>query len=267
MLEQDYQQSFIDFKPELQSFVFRLLANRQDTEDVVQDTYIKMQENLGSFKGKSSFKTWVFTIALNLAKNHLTRQKRWLESSQDYGARLHMNSPAHWDALVKVFESTPDKDYEIREHINYCFNCVNKTLELNQQICLLLKEIYGFKVSEIMQMTKLTEGVVKHALADARKNMVRIFDNRCSFVNKNGVCHQCTTLTGMLNKKQDEQIKALEIKMVKEGNKPDKEYLLNLRMDLVRQIDPLNADNNLLTTYMLENKEKWVEEGKEKKLV
>lgn len=267
MLEQDYLEAFLKLKSELQSFVFRMLTNKQDAEDIVQDTYIKVQENLVSFKGNSSFKTWVFAIALNLSKNHLIRQKRWLESSQDYGARLHMHSTAHWDAFVKVFEAAPDKEYEVKEHINYCFNCVIKTLELNQQICLWLKEVYAFKVSEIMLITNLSEGVVKHALADARKSMVRIFDNRCSFVNKNGVCHQCTTLTGMLNKKQDAQAKALEIKMVKEGDKPNKEYLLNLRMELVRQLDPLNTANTLLTTYMLENKEKWVKEGKERKLL
>lgn len=264
MLQHDYIQDFLKFKPALQSFIFRMLTNRQDAEDIVQETYIKVQQNIGTFKGESTFKTWVFSIALNLSKNHLTKQERWLENAQDYGAALHMQSAEHWTAFKNVFESTPDKQYDAKEHIAYCFNCINKTLEPDQQVCLLLKEVYEFKISEIMQITGLTEGIIKHAIADARKNMIRIFDDRCSFVNKKGVCHQCTSLTGSLNPKQNAQIEAVKIKMVKEGNNPDKELLLHLRLELVKSIDPLNSPNTILNSYMLEQSEKWVVEATKK---
>ena len=244
-----------------------MLTNREDAEDIVQETYIKVHKNIETFKGESSFKTWVFSIALNLSKNHLSKGKRWLENAQDYGAMLHAYSPEHWAKFQQVFESTPDKAYEVKEHIAYCFNCINKTLELNQQVCLLLKEVYEFKVLEIMQITNLTEGIVKHAVADARKNMVRIFDNRCAFVNKEGVCHQCTTLKGNLNPKQNAHVQSLKIKMVKEGNNPNKERLLNLRLELVKNIDPLSSPNTLVNTFMLESCENWVEEGIEKKVL
>jgi len=105
-------------------------------------------------------------------------------------------------------------------------------------------------------------------LADTRKNMIRIFDDRCAFVNKKGVCHQCTALTGILNSKQDAHIKAQKIKMVKEGNSSvDKEYLLDLRLELVNGIDPLNSKNTIINTYMLESCETWVKEGIEKKVL
>jgi RNA polymerase sigma-70 factor (ECF subfamily) len=256
-----YETEFIAFKNELSSFIFRLLTNRQDTEDIVQDTFIKGINKIDSFQGKSTLKTWVFRIALNTAKNHLKGKKRWLENAQDYGADLHSKSPDLSDKMRTIFNSTPEKDYEIKEHINYCFNCINKTLLLKQQICLLLKEVYAFKVSEIMEITSFTEGTVKHSLADARKNMIRIFDNRCAFVNKNGACHQCTTLKGILNPKQDAHIKAQEIKLVKEGSNTNAEYLLNLRLELVSGVDPLNDKNTILNTYMLENSKEWVVKG------
>ena len=162
---------------------------------------------------------------------------------------------------VSLFHSKPDTEFEIREHISYCFTCINKTLVLQQQVCLLLKEIYDFKVSEIMEITGLSEGMVKHALADARKHMVRIFDNRCAFINKNGACHQCTSLKGVLNPLQDAQARANELKLVKEGESPDREYLLNLRIALAKGIDPLNSSNTHLHAYFLESIPKWVEQG------
>lgn len=253
-----YEQDFLDFRKELHSFVFRLLANRQDAEDVVQETYIKVVEKISTFEGRSSFKTWVFTIALNKARNLLKQQKRWREDTQDIAAGMHMDSPEMTQKVMEVFFRRPDQEFEIREHISYCFNCITKTLDLSQQLCLLLKEVYEFKVGEIMEITGLTEGKVKHALADARQNMIRIFDNRCAFVNKNGICHQCTALKGVLNPQQDAHIKAKEVKLVKEADNPDKEYLLNLRMKLVQEIDPLNASNSHLHNYFLENNPKWV---------
>lgn len=267
ILKEQYETEFISFKDKLTSFVFRLVTNRQDTEDIVQETYLKVFEKLNTFKKASSFKTWVFTIALNTAKNHLDRQNRWKENAQDYGANLHSKHPRYSEQFVSVFHTTPEREYEIKEHINYCFNCINKTLILKQQICLLLKEVYHFKISEIMQITNFTEGIVKHALADARKNMIRIFDDRCAFINKKGTCHQCTALTGVLNPKQDAHIKAQKLKLVKEGNTTNGEYLLNLRLDLVQGIDPLNSKNTIINTYMLENCESWVKVGIEKKVL
>ena len=267
MNKESYLNEFLEFKQELASYIFRLVTNRQDTEDIIQDTFLKIDTNIVSFKQKSSFKTWVYAIATNTAKNYLSKRNRWIENAQDYGANLHVQSKEHWDKFHVVFNSTPDKVYETKEHINYCFNCINKTLVTNQQICLLLKEVYQFKMSEIITITRLSEGVAKHALADARKHMIRIFDNRCSLVNKNGVCHQCSELTGILNPKQDAQAKAKEIKMVKNGASEDKEYLLDLRLDLVKGIDPLNSANTLVNVYMLESCEKWVEEGKRKKVL
>lgn len=267
MLLENHIQEFLQIKPELQSFLYRMLINKQDMEDIVQETYIKVHQNIHTFKGESSFRTWFFSIAINLSKNQLKKQKRWVENAQDYGAELHATDEGLWNKMKEVFADTPDKTYEIKEHIAYCCNCIFKTLELNQQLCLWLKEVYHFKVNEITEITGLTEGKVKHAIADGRKNMVRIFGNRCSFVSKKGVCHQCTVLRGNLNPGHDAQMEATKLKMVKDGNNPDKEHLLNLRFELTSGINPLDAPNTILNTYMLENIENWVILGQQNKVL
>lgn len=263
----EYQNEFISFREQLESFLYRLLTNTQDVEDLIQDTYIQIFDKIDTFKNASSFKTWVFAIALNKAKNHLDKQKRWGENTQDYGAKLHDQSDELWNKMLTVFHATPEKQYEVKEHLTYCFNCINKTLNLEQQICLLLKEVHEFKVWEIVEITGLSEGKVKHAIANARKNMIRIFNNRCSFVNKKGVCHQCTTLTGRLNSEKDAAEQANKLQLVKEMNNPDKEYLLNLRIELVKSINPLNAPNFKLHDYMLNSAENWVKLGETKKVL
>ncbi len=265
-METRYQREFINFQEHLKSFLFRLLINKADVEDVYQITYVKVHDKIDSFNNESSFKTWVFSIALNTAKNLLHNQNRWHENAQDYAAKLHAQSPKHLNLLKETFASTPDEIYEIKEHISHCFNCITKTLELEQQICLWLKEVYDFKISEIMEISNLSEGKVKHALANARKNMIRIFDQRCALVNKNGTCTQCTTLTGVLNQSQEAHIRYNKSKMARAALSDNQEHLLNLRVDLTKNVDPYNAPNSELNFFMLESMEGWVEEGKRKEM-
>ena len=233
MNKEIFHSEFVNFSGELTSFLYRLVANRQDAEDLTQDSYIKATTNLSSYKPeKASLKTWVFTIALNTAKNHLSKMSRWGENDLTICQEYHSNSPERMQEIGEVFNSTPEARFEMKEHLSYCFTCITKTLDLNQQICLLLKEVYGFKQDEIIKITGLSEGKVKHGIADARKNMKRIFDNRCALINKEGICNQCTALNGIFNPKQDAHIKARELKL---ASTSDRDKLLELRMQLVRE--------------------------------
>lgn len=249
---QEYQDEFIRFRNELTSFVYRLVPNRQDSEDIVQDTYVKAFKNLDTFRGDSSFKTWVFTIALNRARDILKKRPRWTEDFQDICRSATYASQEIQAEMADISMNSPHGRFVLREHIDYCFTCIAKTLLLEEQVCLILKEIYQFKVQEIMRICDLSEGKVKHALASARKRLVHIFEQRCALVGKQGACHQCSELNGMFNPRQNFEEAAMKLKMVRERERADYDRLLELRLELVRAIDPLNAEGSELHNYMLE---------------
>jgi len=260
-----YQKEFIAFQDELKSFIYRLVTHRQETEDIAQETYIKAFKNLGTFKGNSTFKTWTFAIATNLAKDSLKARERWGEDWRDLVKDAHVGDRELMEKKFEVARTSEHGKFVIREHINYCFSCVNKTLLLTHQICLLLKEVYDFKINEITLITGLSEGKVKHTLADARKDMVRIFKKQCALVNKNGTCHQCTGLNGHYNPEQDAQMEANKIKMVRESRNKNYQELLDLRLQLVKAIDPLQAEGTDLHNYLIENSPKWAKAQTAKK--
>ncbi|NBP70456.1 MAG: RNA polymerase sigma factor, partial [Cytophagia bacterium] len=62
-----FQSLYSEFQSQLKSYLYRLLANRNDAEDLTHDTFIKAYEKLSTFRGESSLKTWVFQIATNLS--------------------------------------------------------------------------------------------------------------------------------------------------------------------------------------------------------
>ena len=252
-----YQEEFIHFRPQLKSYLFRLSASKEDSEDLLQDTYVKVFDKIGSFKGNSSFKTWVFAIATNLAKDNYRVKQLWGENWMDLVRDAHVQNPKLFAKKKQLLEKSPDAKFILSEHLNYCFNCTTKTLLLHEQICLWLKEVYGFKISEIMLILELSEGKVKHAIADARKHLIRIFKRKCALINKEGTCNQCTGLNQLYNPEQDAHIEANKLKMVKTQKEKNYDKLLDLRLALVKSIDPLSGKTIDLHHYLIKNSPKW----------
>ena len=77
------ESEFAALSTALESYLYRLTANRQDAEDLLHDTFIVVKQSFASFKGLSSFKTWVFSIATNLARDNQRVKNRWAVDVQD----------------------------------------------------------------------------------------------------------------------------------------------------------------------------------------
>ena len=147
--------------------------------------------------------------------------------------------------------TSPQGDFEIKEHIAFCFTCVSKSLPLEQHLALLLKEIYAFKVKEIAEIIGATEAMVKYYLNVGRSKMIDIFDGRCALINKKGVCHQCSELNGIFNPKQNAQEELSKIEMVRAAESGDKANLFDLRMKIVEATDPFESPAAIFELHFL----------------
>jgi RNA polymerase sigma-70 factor, ECF subfamily len=246
-----FQDLFSEFQNALKSYLYRLLANRNDAEDLLHDTFIKAYDKLSTFKGEASLKTWVFQIATHLAYNYLQRQKRWTPDVSEKAKQLVLSNPTLRNDIIKTHETAPDAKYDMKEHIDTCFTCIAKNLPIENQIVLMLKDVYDFSISEICLIMTKTEGVIKYLLQDGRKTMTDIFDNRCALINKNGVCNQCSELNGWFNPKQNQQAALMQLKLVKGSKKYNREELFAMRIELVKAIDPLRSNGTDLQQVLL----------------
>jgi RNA polymerase sigma-70 factor, ECF subfamily len=246
-----FQQLFAEFQPQLKSYLYRLLTDRNDTEDLIHDVFVKAFDKIKTFNGNSSLKTWVFTIATNLAYDFLKKYKRWQPDAQDQAKAFALSNRDVYDAINLVSYASGEGAYSMTEHIDFCFTCIAKTLLIEQQVALILKEMYEFSVKEIGLILNKSEGIVKHLLVDSRKTMTQIFDNRCALINKNGVCNQCSELNGIHNPKQNQQEAVMKLALVKAAKNFNREELYDLRVALVKNIDPLRAKGaDLQDTFM-----------------
>src|SRR5215207_1329264 len=162
---------FASFQAELKSFLLRMTASVQDAEDIVQETYIKAHAKIDTFRGESSLKTWVFSIASNLARDLLKTKKRWPETITDICREEALGNRQFFQEAIHIRETSPQGNFEIKEHIAFCFTCVAKSLPLEGHLALLLKEVYGFKVRAIAQILHLSEAMVKYHLHVSRSKM------------------------------------------------------------------------------------------------
>ena len=250
---------------QLKSYLLRITASVKDAEDIVHDTYIKGVEKLNTFRGESSLKTWLFTIASNIAKDNLRVQKRWTENVTDIAKAAAHNNKEFFAEAMHIAATSPQGQFEVKEHIAFCFTCISKSLPLEQQLCIFLKEVYEFKVNEIATILNTSDAMVKYYLHTGRSKMISIYDGRCALINKEGVCHQCSELNGIFNPKQNTQQELMKIDLKKESENGDKEHLFDLRMQILREIDPFESKAAALQQHHLEHNrhvmEKYVTES------
>ncbi len=236
-----FNEEFHSISGQLKSYLLRITASVPDVEDIVHDTYIKGLDKLHTFRGDASLKTWLFTIASNIAKDNLRAQKRWVENVTDVcKAAAHAN-PQFFEESMHIRSTSTQGAFEIKEHIAFCFTCISKSLPLEQQLCVFLKEVYEFKVSEIATIIDTTDAMVKYYLHTGRAKMISVFDGRCALINKEGICHQCSELNGIYNPKQKFQEEIVKIDMAREAGSADKERLFDLRMKIVTETDPFES--------------------------
>lgn len=259
MTTDDLITQFVTIQGELKSFLLRITASVQDAEDILQDTYLKAHAKIDTFRGESSLKTWIFSIASNLAKDLLRSKKRWPEAVTDICREETLGNKQFFQEALHIRETSPQGNFEIREHVAFCFTCIAKSLPLEGHLVLLLKEVYGFKVSEISQILQLSEAMVKYHLHVSRSKMIEIFDHRCSLINKGGICYQCTELNGIFNPKQKAQEELVKIEMVRDAENKSKGELFDLRMKILQELDPFESGAAELQLHHLEHNRQVIE--------
>ncbi|MGH9719208.1 MAG: RNA polymerase sigma factor [Bryobacteraceae bacterium] len=183
-------------RPALFAYIFRMVAQRQDAEDLVQEVFIRAIQSVGSYRGESSIRTWLYGIATHACLDHLRSRKRWRVEAQLAGEEETVADPQKIGAL-QALVTRPDFRFELREHIAFCFTCIGRTLPPEEQAALLLREVFGFSAQEAAQILGVSEPVSRHRLSAARASMIAAFDGLCQLINKTGRCYQCSSLREM----------------------------------------------------------------------
>lgn len=150
---------------------FQLLKNREDAEEVTQDTFIRAQRGLENFRGEASFSTWLYQIATNLSHNrywYWWRRKRSASVSLDM--TLCEESGTTLEEVLPAEGETPGDATLTREFVNEVSRCMGELNTRHREI-LELRIVHNFSYEEIAEALDISVGTVKSRIARARESL------------------------------------------------------------------------------------------------
>lgn len=169
--------------PELHAHCYRMLAASHDADDALQDALVKAWRRLGDFEGRSSLRTWLYTVVTRSCID-LARARGRRAMPVDLGpasARAVVDDapsgdiawlgPYAGDAPQGI--ASPAARYEQREAVELAFIAALQHLPGNQRAALLLFDVLGFPAEEIATMMRTTTTSVNSALQRARATVAR----------------------------------------------------------------------------------------------
>lgn len=153
------------FQQPVYNLVYRLVDDPADTNDVVQEVFLKVFRNVGSFRGNSSLKTWIYRIAVNEAHN----QRRWFSRHRrkEVGLEDDEENSRNWqDVLSDPGRSPFDvvASQEARELVEHALTGVNKTF----RTAVVLRDIEDLSYEEISEVLQISLGTVKSRILRGR---------------------------------------------------------------------------------------------------
>ncbi len=152
------------YSERIYNLALRILRNREDAEDVLQETFITVIEKLNSFDGRSGFFTWVYRIATNASLMRLRKNKmvfQQLTDNPDFQESIESRVFIDWseDPSLNIY------DQEVKKKLD---EAINKLSDIYRSV-FILRDIEGLSIKETSAILNITEENVKIRLRRARQ--------------------------------------------------------------------------------------------------
>lgn len=145
------------YEKQLFNFLLRLTSSKEDSEEIMQDVFIRVYNYLYRYDSKGKFCSWIYSIAVNSFKDFYKKKKR--RNTEYYDCIP--------DCLVGSFASIEDK-YETKELYYEVVKLIN-SLKSDQRTALILKHIQGFSYAEIAKIMGISQVNARMKVLRARQ--------------------------------------------------------------------------------------------------
>lgn len=155
------------YQERVYSTVYHMTSNHEDANDLAQETFIKGYQALKSFKGDSSFYTWVYRIAVNKTINFLKQRKNKSHLSLN---DIDFNAEHDPDMVMLVSDKTPRRDAALTE-LHGKLNDAMQKLSPVHRLVVTLHDVQGLPHEEIASIMDCNIGTVRSRLFYARQQL------------------------------------------------------------------------------------------------
>src|SRR5215212_7979545 len=155
------------YQERIYATIYHMTSNHEDANDLAQDTFIKAFQALKSFKGGSSFYTWIYRIAVNKTINFLKQRKNRTHMSLN---DIDFNAENDPDLVALVSDKTPRRDIglsELQEKLNEAMQKLSPV----HRLVVTLHDVQGLSHEEIGKIIDCNIGTVRSRLFYARQQL------------------------------------------------------------------------------------------------
>lgn len=156
----------VKYQDRVYNAILKICSNPDDAAELAQDTFVKVLESIGTFRGQSAFYTWLFRVAVNLTLNHCRKKFKLspvsLDASSDAGREK--------EQLVTLLSDHADDPAQIVQQKELVQVVVDSIARLNEEhrVVLILRDIEQMSYTQIADVLELEPGTVKSRISRAR---------------------------------------------------------------------------------------------------
>jgi RNA polymerase sigma-70 factor (ECF subfamily) len=155
------------YKGRIYSVIYNMTSNREDANDLAQETFIKAFRSLDRFRGRSQFFTWLYRIAVNATLSHLKKNR--LRHFFNYEDLQEETANGEWlEAMTSASRS--DRPVFLRE-LQEKLNEALQQLSPKHRAVVVLFEVEGMSHEEIAEILKVSTGTVRSRLHYAKQQL------------------------------------------------------------------------------------------------
>lgn len=150
----------LKYGDKLYGLVYNMTSHKEDTHDLLQEIFARAYQSLRSFRGNSTFYTWIYQIAVNLTLNFLKKRKRRAGMSLNDLDSSVQQDPALIDS---THEANPEKQTNLNELQIKLNEAMQKLSEAHRMVVTMF-DIQGMSHADIAKVLKTSEGTVRSRL-------------------------------------------------------------------------------------------------------
>ncbi|GEM01675.1 RNA polymerase sigma-70 factor, ECF subfamily [Halolactibacillus halophilus] len=159
------------YHTDVYQYIFYLVKNHQVAEDLIQETFIKVLKAHKQFRGESSEKTWLFSIARHTVMDHFRKQQR--EKNKWFGL---FNKNDEWQQ-IEGKEPLPEELLILAEEQQLLYRKLD-LLTLDQKNVIILRFIQSMSIHDTSRILEWTESKVKTTQHRAIKKLHQLLTNK-----------------------------------------------------------------------------------------
>lgn len=168
-----FQQLYTEYSNLSYNLALQYLQNKEDAEEVVQDVFLSIHQNLEKFEHQSSYSTWIYRITVNKSLDFIKAQKR--------KKRFAFIQSIYKDDTIEIRHESSVFDHpgvllEQKESLKTIFNAIN-SLKTNQKTAIILHKIEHLPQQKIAEIMGISPKAVESLIQRAKQNLTKMLQN------------------------------------------------------------------------------------------